>query len=102
MHSLGHCAWMIDISPNPARHPCVTQCPTWAVISSYAECRNDKTRPQGLTASTTKQGLLCILTTGGLRSWVFAETADDWACSPCPYAQTRQDRLNCLISKKGQ
>lgn len=31
---------------------------------------------------------------------LFAETADDLRCSLCPFAQPRQDRFNCLISKR--
>lgn len=68
------------------------------VISSCAKGRTDKGGPQRLAGHyNTAESGLCILTAARLRCLVFAETADELSL---PLAQPRQDRLNCLISKR--
>lgn len=71
------------------------------VISSGAKGRTDKGEAQRLGDHHNKaEGLLCIRTAARLRCLVFAETADDLPLLSLPLAQPRQDRLNCLISKR--
>ena len=53
----------------------------------------------GWAAATTRQSSLCILTAARLRCLVFAETADDLPCSPCPLLNRGRIDLIASLAK---